>query len=270
MPSIATARMITVMAMMKNGTLRWKVNWVGGMLILILGLSNLSAQDPIRRQHEQTSQVVDSMLGFRIAPLDTLLEWAVRNSTEMAGHRAYLRSRGAYLQKINREWMKMFQPIINVQYSNGSIASTYEDPNQVLFSVSNRQNLWYTGGFTVRFTAEDFLNRRKRAEVVELEMEKIYYEGKTQERIIRERVIMRYEAMMMAAQVMYIKARQFRTNQVAYELAERAFQQGNMSYPDYNGALEARLYSEIQYINTRSDFQKQYLLLQEVVGQPLY
>lgn len=214
--------------------------------------------------------IADSLLGFRIAPLDTLMARAIANSPELRGQDALINSRKATLRYQNRTWLKMFQPIAGVSYGTGTIIASVDDGSGASVNLANQQNLLYNVGITVRFTAEDFFNRGPKSDILEWEIEKLHHDRDVQIRLIRERVIMRYEALLMAAEVAVIKAKQWQTNLVNQELSERYFHSGDMSYADYNGVLGDQLAAEIQFINAKSSFQTQYLLLREIVGQPLY
>jgi len=247
------------------------------IVLLIFGLgwvSEAAGQDGMAIPMDSITAArgvrVDSLLGFKLAPLDTLLERAVANASELRAQDAYIQSRKSALKARNREWMKLFQPIAGVTYGTGQISAAVDDGSNVVYNLSTNQNLVYNVGFTVRFTAEEFLNRKPKAEILEWEIEQLRENRNTQIRLIRERVIMRYEAVMMAAEVMELRADMMETNAVAYELAERYFHRGDLSYADFNGALEAKIYSKSQFVGSRSDFQKNYLLLREVVGGPLH
>lgn len=213
--------------------------------------------------------MADSLLGFRIAPLDTLIARALQQSPEMAGQEALIKSRSATLRYQNRQWLKMFQPIAGVSYGTGTIIASVDDGSGANVNLANQQNLLYNVGFTLRFTAEDIFNRKPRAEVLEWEIEKLRQDQRVQARMVRERVIMGYEALLMSAELLILKAQQMQTNRINCELAERYFHSGDMSYADYNGALGDKLAAEIQFLNAKSEFQTQYLLLMELVGGPL-
>ncbi|MEM9983792.1 MAG: TolC family protein [Bacteroidota bacterium] len=239
------------------------------------GLGSLFAQeiqgDSLMTQgaSDMRKALADSLLGFQIAPLDTLILRATANAPELSGQDALIESRKARLKTESRYWMKMFQPILMATYGNGTISATVDDVNGTTFNLANRQTLVYSAGFTVRFTAEDIFNRKNRAQILEHEIDKLYYDKEVQKRMIRERVIMRYEALLMAAEVMTIKQEQYQSNLLNQKLAERYLNAGDMTYADYNAVLRDMLHSEIQFLNVKSDFQKYYLLLRETVGGPI-
>lgn len=243
------------------------------LCLSLLGIPRLEAQSdslPIAGSVPGDREaMVDSMLGFRLAPLDTLLARAIANSAELHSQEALVKARASALKVQKRTWMKIVQPYVGVNFGTGTVTANVQDGTEVTYNLATRQQLIYNVGLNVRLTAEDFINRGQRCQMLEYEIEKLRSDSRILERTVAERVIMRYEDLMKSAEVLAIKAHQMHSNAINWELAERYFQSGDMSYADYNGVLNAKLSSQMQFINLKSDFQRHYLLLREVVGGPL-
>jgi outer membrane protein TolC len=245
-------------------------------LLLCLGLPGIPALEAQPDSLSTAGRVpmgrevmVDSMLGFHLAPLDTLLTRAIAHSAALHSQEAMIKARASALKVQQRTWMKIVQPYVGVSFGTGTVTANVQDGAEVTYNLATRQQLLYNVGLNVRLTAEDLINRGQRCQILEYEIEKLRSDAKVLERTVAERVIMRYEDLMKSAEVLAIKAHQMHSNAINWELAERYFQSGDMSYADYNGVLNAKLSSQMQFINLKSDFQRHYLLLREVVGGPL-
>jgi outer membrane protein TolC len=231
----------------------------------------MSGEEPqgVEAVMAEREAMTDSLLGFRIAPLDTLLARALANSPEILAQEATIRARAATLKVERRKWTKLIQPFVGVNYGTNIVAANIESGNTVNYNFATRQQLLYNVGLNLRLSAEDLINRGQRSQIIEHEIDKLKHDTDVLHRLVRERVITRYEQLMQAAEVLSVAAQQMQTNEINWELAQRYYQSGDMAYADYNGILEGRLNAKIQFINLKSDFQTQYLLLRELVGGPL-
>lgn len=253
--------------------------WRGRLYVLGLGLTlslllgqGLLAQPPrsgvpaVDSIQGARVALADSLLGLQLAPLDTLIERAVQRAASLRGQTALIESRKAALRVEKKSWTRLIQPYAGVAFGTGTILANVDDGTATSVNLATRQQLLYNVGLNLRFTGDDWLNRRNRCEVIEYQVEQLRHERRALVAQLRERVIMRYEALLKAAEVLQVKAQQRQSHALNWELAQRYFEAGDMSYADYNGVLNDKLHAHMQFLNVKSDFQLQYRLLQELVG----
>lgn len=210
------------------------------------------------------------VLPYELAPLDTLISRARAYAPRLKSQDA-LREAAMLNREIEeRRWMDIPRVFGNASYGTGSFLTNLNDGIVEVNTLAVRQNLFYNAGVTMTVSPWTLATRRRRLQVMDADIYRASFDLNVLEDKVAESVIERYQALLLAIEMQDIAFQELGNQRINAELAERYFQTGDISFAEYNNALEERYAVEVEMAMARNHVKRAYLLLKIIVGGKLH
>ena len=174
------------------------------------------------------------------------------------------------LKSVRKEWLGNLG--IESFYKYGSIDNiniqNIDDINQVTNAKTTGNR--YSLGFYIKMPFLSFLTQKNKNNIAKRELEKSVYERQMIQNEIRKLVIQQFNEYQLNKQLIAVKNRAYIASQMQVEKANRDYKNGNLTIYELAKVTEASTKAETSYITAKINFRISYLLLMELIGEPIF
>jgi outer membrane protein TolC len=210
------------------------------------------------------------VMPYQVAPLDTLIKRAYLYSPLLKSQDALIETQVIARQNEAWDWADMARVFGGASYGNGQLLNNSTDGAGTINTLATRQDVYYSVGINLSLSPYDLLTRKRRLQGLDTEIVRSRIDRITLEERIAEAVLLRYQDLMLAIEMQEIRQQNFQNQQINTELAEGYFEAGDISYAEYNAALESLIKARIDYVTALHMTERAYLLLKSIVGNELF
>lgn len=210
------------------------------------------------------------VMPYQVAPLDTLIKRACIHSPMLQSQDALIETKIIARETEAWDWTDMGRVFGGASYGNGQLLNNSTDGAGTINTLATRQDVYYSMGVSLTLSPYDLLTRKRRLQGLDTEVVRARFDRLVIEERIAEAVMLRYQDLMLAIEMQEIRQQNFQNQQINTELAEGYFQAGDISYTEYNTALESLIKARIDYVSALNMTERTYLLLESIVGHELF
>lgn len=219
---------------------------------------------------EPTDTLRPFVMPYQIAPLDTLIKRAQLHSPLLQSQDALIETKLVNREVTAFDWTDMARVFAGTSYGNGQILNNATDGGGTINTLATRQDVSYSVGFNFTLSPYDLITRKRRLQGLDTEILRAKTDRIVLEERIAESVIYRYQDLMLAIDMEKILLNSLQNQEINVELIEGYFQAGDVSYAEYNRAIESLTESRTDCAGALNTTKRAYLLLKSIVGDELY
>ncbi|QTN39556.1 TolC family protein [Cryomorphaceae bacterium] len=195
-------------------------------------------------------------LNSYIPPVDILLDTALKHSPKLAFYNAIVKQREFEVGVAKKEWMHGIR--LGGQAQAGNLGS----------EALNDINLGYIGAVWVQIPLSSIVGRPDEVGAAESLLESARYRADDIEREIIEDVLEEYNQLQLSQRLLVIKADARETAILLMEMAEKGFEDGDLSVSDLARTTDLKSKILTEYEVVRTDYENSYHRLERLVGLP--
>ena len=213
-------------------------------------------------------QISDSLL--KVPTLNEAINQALKKSPLLKSADIETTIKEFQLKSVRKEWMGNLG--IESFYKYGSIDNiniqNIDDINQVTNAKTTGNR--YSVGFYIKMPFLSFLTQKNKNNIAKRELEKSMYEKQMVQNEIKKIVIQQFNKYQLNKQLIAVKNRAYIASQMQVEKANRDYKNGNLTIYELAKVTEASTKAETDYITAKINFRISYLLLMELIGEPMF
>lgn len=241
---------------MKNSTL-FNLRNLFLILFLFIGFQSFA------QKSDSTLQSGELLV---IRPLEDLIAEALQKSPLLKIQNVKIEKKMNETKLVRRKWADYVAINGNYQFGNSLILDAVQTGTITDASTTDRSNVFFNLGASLRLPFGDVWSRGTRLKVAEQEVEIERLTHQELELQIREAVISTYMQLQTSLNIMRVKSKEIENRKITLETAEKYFRDGTLPLAEYNEAV-ARLTSlEEAYEQGKGDVMLHYWALKELTG----
>lgn len=232
------------------------------LLIIVLVLFGLHAKAQFNEPIDSVAlelRWIDTVrvnLNSFIPPVNILLDTALKHSPKLSYYKAIVKQREYEVGVAKKEWMHGIR--IGGQAQGGNLG------NETLNDI----NLGYLGAVWVQIPLSSIVGRPDEVGAAESVLESARYRRDEIEREIIEEVLEEYNQLLLSQRLLEIKADARETAILLMDMAERGFEDGELSVSDLARTTDLKSKIMTEYEVVRTDYENSYHRLERLVGLP--
>ncbi|MFN6945302.1 MAG: TolC family protein [Cytophagaceae bacterium] len=198
-----------------------------------------------------------------LIPLEDIMQVAEKNSPFLKYEEAQIKGRQENVTLTRRDFHRNLSAFGN--YSTGNQRFIIEGAGM---SDGLRNNLLdgYRVGLNLNIPLSDFTTRRQKVNVGLAELEAARHQRDQAIMELRRQVAQEYNALLTAQRIMRITSQNMESAKVMQEMAERQFQDGQITIEEYARVTEIAVNAEVTYETVKRDFTTLYMQFEDLVG----
>lgn len=211
------------------------------------------------------AQVVDSTAvsadtifsGIELPPLDTLIEWANKNSPMLKQQDALIDKTTADTKRIKKILLDAIK--VNASFQNGN----FGDP------TVNKLLTGYSAGASLQFSLYQLFGYKNQVNVYKAESKVAFYKKEEVAMDIRKLITILYNSVLSQNNILKIRSE---GNYAAFthtKMAEKQFSVGGIEVGELSRVTEIYTKAQVDYELTVNDLKNSYMELEILVGVPL-
>lgn len=191
-----------------------------------------------------------------IPPVNILLDTALKHSPKLAFYEAVVKQREYEVGVAEKYWMHGIR--LGGQAQAGNLGS----------QVLNDINLGYIGAVWVQIPLSSIIGRPDEIGAAKSILEGARYQKDEIEREIIEEVLEEFNQLLLSQRLLRIKADARETAILLMEMAEKGFEDGDLSVSDLARTTDLKSKILTEYELVRTDYENSYHRLERLVGLP--
>ena len=215
-------------------------------------------------QPERHFNVATDDISLLIPPLNVLIDSAIANNPGLKSSDLQVIRNNYTLRSNMNYWTRNLSVQADIRYGN---FNNYSSTNSSDVSVSsNRSELRYGIGGSIKFPIYDFLDRKNQVKVAKTEVDiaRTLVEEKQVE--VRKAVIKQYNDLILKQRLMKLATKNITTAKINMTMAEKEFLNGVIPLSEYSRISDNLSKTSSEFENLRMEFLTTYMILEEIVG----
>ncbi len=235
----------------------------GFCLILVI----LFSASPVFAQKAKPFDPLTDEIRDRLPSLSNLLDSARAHDPYISFRNLQISVNDCRVKETQGQWLRNFGLQGNLGYGTFDYLYNNTLGGQTPANYTTTQTLTQYGvGAYVRFPIFDIVGRNNLVRMAKTESLQAKQMVEVQARDLRERVISRYNDLVMKQHLLKILGKYVETSRINMQMAEKEFANGTITLTEFSRITEIATRAETDFESTRMDFQTAYMLLEEVVG----
>jgi len=202
-----------------------------------------------------------------IPPLSVMIDSAFAHNAMLKYYEQGIAVKKIGLSIDRKMWTKNFGVQADIRYGtfDNFSTNTAEGQNPSLIATKTNQTNYGVGGY-LKLPLSDFVTHKNQVNLAKAEVDQAESMAEVQRDQIREMVIKQYNDLLMKQSLLKIKAKNLESSRVNMVMAEKEFQNGNITLGTYASMSETAGNTEINFEQAKVDLKTAYMLLEELVG----
>lgn len=222
---------------------------------------------PVRTTAKVEEVAEPELLAVR--PLDELIQDALVHAPLLKVQALNVDNAYHKAKLIDKEWSNYFNAIGSAQLGNIRYLDNLESDSGADIRTITRENVFYGIGVQLRLPLNDFMTRNDRKAILQNQLEQEKLLRQEREIKVRELVIRQYHELQLKLKLITLRTRELEAQNIAVEMAERYFREGNLSLHEYTAAASQRNLAEEALAGAQTEALISYQLLRELVGKDI-
>ncbi|MEZ4951608.1 MAG: TolC family protein, partial [Saprospiraceae bacterium] len=199
--------------------------------------------------------------------LDELLQLSLANAARLESQDLWIESKYLEWLSTKKVWADLINISGGINYGNNRLENISTlDLTDVNFINTTRRDLTYSLGVQIRINGGQIFKQPEREKIAKIAVERALIEKEEMENTIRQSVIQLYNEFHQSLEIMRLKAAHLKANQLAVEMAETYFKEGNLSPEVYTTALDKLASAEEEFIKIKSKVTYLKQIMEEIAG----
>lgn len=200
--------------------------------------------------------------------LDSVLIIAQRNSPVLKRFQALIKIKELDAKTIKKDWMKYINFQTNVSYGIGeSYVLTQATQGQLSTNTSALTQLRYNFGVGLNLPLSQVLQNKHNNEIAKQEIEVVNMDQEIALLEFNQIIIKQYNLVKLNKSLVSISLESINSAQLRVSLGERQFNSGIIKIEELMQLIEAKNKTQVEYEKSKSDFEMNLRILQELVGR---
>lgn len=217
-----------------------------------------------------TAQDLDNEKTLKLRPLSILTEAALQNAPEIRANAVDVTRQTLAWQVQKRSWADLIVVNGQTMYGNGSVLDATDNGTVTRYLLNDRKNVNMNITLGFRITGGDVVNRRDKARLQHMQLDRLAEERRQTELLIREQAATLYTNLELALKIIKLKAEGVENHRLALSVAEKYFKEGTYQPTEYATLLAKLNSAQEQYEQAKSEAKKLSLVLKNLVNIPIY
>ena len=196
-------------------------------------------------------------VGIELPPLDTLIEWANKNSPMLKQQDALIDKTTADTKRIKKILLDAIK--VNATFQNGN----FGDP------VANKLMTGYSAGASMQFSLYQIFGYKNQVDVYKAESKVAFYKKEEVSLDLKKLVTILYNSVLVQNNILKIRSE---GNYAAFthtKMAEKQFSVGGIEVGELSRVTEIYTKAQVDYELTVNDLKNSYMELEILIGVPL-
>ncbi len=199
--------------------------------------------------------------------LEILIDSAIKHSSVMKKSDILLQIQEREIISAKRGFLRGFALTSRYTYGNAGVLSTQESTNFTAFSTLNSSiTSQYLVGFNLNMPLDFLVDRRNKVKIEKLRVDKIEY----QKDIFKQQIIQEVSEYYYKAKLNYnllrVQADKLQLDEVNVFMTQKLFLEGEASVAELSRVTEIYNKAQIEFEDTKVEYQKTIFLLQHITG----
>jgi len=216
-----------------------------------------------------TRSLKENDISKDLPPIDSLLEWAEKNSPLLSFYNADIIINELKVISEKRDWMEHLAFEADARYGLFDNLILTDDLGREDLSMSTTERTRYSLAIDLRIPLSKIVDRKNRINIAKNETNKARFQRETAIKELRQLVILQYNNIIKAHRLMVVSNANVSSFNVQAIRAEKDFVNGKINIAELARLREMLARGIENFESNKSDFQLAYLLMQETVGTNL-
>ncbi|MDX2003146.1 MAG: TolC family protein [Chitinophagales bacterium] len=209
------------------------------------------------RAESGLSATQDSTIDLRLPPLDTVINWAEKNSPILRGQDALLEKTTQDVQRIKKLWLDAFK--VSTSYQAGNYGN----------EVVNQLQTGFAGGLSMSFSLYQMMGLKNQVQVYNAEKMVAAFKREELSMDLRKLVILLYNNVQAQKNILKIRSEASYAAYAHLKMAEKEFNEGSIMIGELSRVTEIYTKAQVDYEIAVNDLKANYMQLELIVGRPL-
>lgn len=205
----------------------------------------------------------------KVAPLDTLVERALRNSPRLKAFEKQFEISQVQMHLAQKQLLRYINIAGTVNYGNANNLSSVDDGLLISENLSGVQSAGYRISASVVMPLSALISRNGDIKKERLNMERMFFEREQQAREIREEVQVRYAILRQAISLLNTQTQAAEGILLKYENAKEQFNLGKLKTDAFALAVEAYYRAMGEIDKVQISVETAFIALESFVGESI-
>jgi len=249
-----------------QNTLRFAVFF--GLLLLPFFLK--SQTTALQNTFPQTVVPGNASDSLRLRPLNELIDAALRNAPELNANRIDLAKQKLVAEVQRKSWADAVSMNGTAYYGNGTVNEIRSVDGANFDYASGRLGAGINLTLGVKLGGGDVFTRRQKTQIQVLQLDRLQSERQMIENEIRDEATAQYFQVENALAVVDLRAEALETLRLARTVADKFFQEGNLTVAEYTHLLTQETSAQEQFLRARNEAKLRSVALRNLTGGEIW